>query len=124
MSSRDEIQVAVQTHAAWVGRLRTAIEESGTSATGSEFALLKVGADDQCSFGRWLYGDSIPERLRMTSRYSEIRRVHAAFHAAASDALGLASAGLQTDAHEAVKLFADLSDDLIQVLEAWQAEMS
>ena len=69
---------------------------------------------------------SRPDRLRATSRYAEVRRLHAAFHAAASDALGLALAGMQAAALAAVApggRFANLSTDLIQALREWQSEM-
>ena len=123
---REEIQTAIQSHASWVARLRAAIEGPQAGAFGSEFALPKVSADDQCSFGRWLYGDSLSERERSSASYREVRRLHAAFHEAASDALGLALAGMRTAALNAVGpggQFADLSKELIKALEEWASRV-
>jgi hypothetical protein len=123
---REEIQIAIESHASWVARLRAAIEGPESGAIGSEFALPKVGADDQCGFGRWLFGETLPEQVRASEHYQQVRRLHAAFHSAAGDALGLSLAGMRVAALEAVGpsgRFALLSRELVGALESWKAAL-
>jgi hypothetical protein len=87
-----QIDAAVAAHGQWITRLRRAIEDHA-----SEITPQAARVDNQCAFGKWLYG-SFPAGLRDTPAFEEIRRAHAEFHVKAAAILELAVAGKRADA--------------------------
>lgn len=89
-----QIDAAITAHGQWITRLRKAIEDRA-----SEVTPQTARVDDQCAFGKWLYG-SFPASLRETPAFEEIRRAHAEFHLRAAAILELAVAGKRPDAEK------------------------
>lgn len=117
MSIQDEIKRAIDAHGLWKARLVAAIE-----AGKSDLVPAHVCKDDQCDFGRWLLGPSVPATARMLPDYAQCRTLHARFHATAADVLRLALAGKAAEAHAALGTngsFATTSAALTAAMMAW-----
>jgi hypothetical protein len=91
MSQKEEINAALAAHAQWKKRLQEAIEK-----TESEFKVEIVKKDNECQFGRWLYG--LPSATKDNPEYQNIIALHAEFHKIASEILALALNGNKTEA--------------------------
>jgi len=85
MGLKNEIKKAVGDHGLWKTTLKKAID------TGKiEVPIPTIKADNQCSFGKWLYGPTLTEKEKRSSHYQEVRELHAAFHEKASKVAQLA----------------------------------
>lgn len=117
MHLKDEIEKAIGAHSLWKIRLNAAIN------TGvSEFSPEKVSTDNQCDFGRWLYGETISAAEKAGPCYQSVRQHHTEFHKVAADVLKLALSGKKDEAHKLVGLggrFASLSAELTTAMMAW-----
>jgi hypothetical protein len=98
MDNGEKVDAAINAHTNWLVRLRVAIE-NGTS----EFKPEIVKTDDNCEFGKWLYGD-FPESFMGKPIYQVIKELHADFHRQAAIILELALAGEKEKAIELMKL--------------------
>ena len=87
-----QLRDALAAHAKWKTHLKNAIETGG-----SEFSVATVARDDQCAFGKWLYGPGAPDAGR-SHHYGACKSAHANFHVAAAEVLGLALSGRRADA--------------------------
>ncbi len=92
VSNTEKIDNAISAHTNWFIRLRVAINE-GTS----QFSPENVRPDNNCDFGKWLYGD-FPPQVKGTPLYSEIKTLHAEFHKEAAHILELALKGKKNEA--------------------------
>ena len=91
-SFAEQVNSAVAAHGQWKARLRQAI------ATGtSEFDVRVVTQDNQCAFGKWLYGEG-KSTFPSAAYHEEIRGLHAEFHREAARVLGLAVSGKAKEA--------------------------
>lgn len=117
MSLHDEISKAIGAHGMWKTRLNTAI------ATGkSEFMPEKVCVDNQCDFGKWLYGASLTGADKHDPHYEKVRTLHAEFHKLAANVLTLALEGKKEEAKKLVEpsgRFAGLSAELTMAMMDW-----
>jgi len=85
MSLKNEIKKAVGDHGMWKKVLKNAVD------TGKiDVPIPAIKADNQCSFGKWLYGSTLTEKEKNSSHYREVRELHAAFHEKASKVAQLA----------------------------------
>lgn len=115
-----KITKAKGAHAAWKLKLSTAISLGKT-----DLDPQVVKCDDQCEFGKWLYGSSIEADLKTGVPYSVIRRLHAEFHVCASQVLDkinsgdLANAKTQFDSE-----YDHRSSQLLKALTKWSGELS
>ena len=117
MALADQITAAVNAHAAWKVRLAQAIANGS-----SEFAVPVVRQDNECPFGKWLYGD-IDAVSRRSEHYERVRGLHASFHVAAAGVLALAVGGKRAEAEAAMapaSEFARASTQLTLALTGWQ----
>ncbi len=117
MSLQDEIKKAIGAHGMWKSRLLTAIETGK-----SEFAPDQIRHDNQCDFGRWLYGAALAASAKQAPEYEACRRLHAEFHQEAAKVLGLALAGHKDKALSAMSntgSFADISGHLTGAMFKW-----
>jgi hypothetical protein len=119
MVSKDAVDAALTAHAQWKKRLQTAI------ATGqSEFKVEIVQKDNECQFGKWLYGLSPDEKTN--EDFQKIKALHADFHRTAGDILGLALSG---DKELALKkldyggTYGGTSGRLVLALQSWKSKM-
>ncbi len=92
MTNAEKIDAAISAHSEWFIKLRVAINE-GTS----QFKPETVRTDNQCEFGKWLYG-KFPAELKESESFSQIKKLHAEFHREAGSILALALAGKRQEA--------------------------
>jgi len=117
MSLQDEISKAIGAHALWKKRLISAIDTGE-----SDFAPEKVCTDNQCEFGKWLYGATITAADKTGGDYDNVRKLHAEFHKIAADVLRLALSGKKAEARKLIdegSRYAALSIELTRALLKW-----
>jgi hypothetical protein len=119
MSLHDELKKAVAAHSLWKTRLAAAIDTGK-----SEYTSESIRTDNQCEFGKWLYGPTITATEKAGKHYEGVRKLHAEFHKLAGDVLKLALAGKKDEAHKMIESgpFANLSADLTRAMMKWRAE--
>ena len=118
-SLMEHIDAAIASHELWKKRLHSAIETGG-----SEWVPRTVKADNQCDFGRWLYGCS--SEVKASPRYDVIKHRHAQFHVEAGRILDIALRGHRS--HAVAEMaeggrYAEISASLIDDLLNWKAEL-
>jgi len=115
----DQVRAAIGAHGAWKLRLKTAI------ATGNfPGDPAKVRCDDQCDFGRWLYGSNLDESTRAGKPYQVVRRLHAEFHDCAGRVLALAVSGRSAEASALFDgEYDERSSTLVRALNKWRGEL-
>lgn len=77
MGMREEIDAALQAHAAWRAHFKDYL--SGRTA----FDTALAGVTDQCAFGRWLAQEG--NRLMPVELHGQIHEVHTEFHQVAGE---------------------------------------
>ena len=77
MGMKNEIEAALQAHAAWRERFNDILNGR------APFDLAKISATNQCIFGQWL--DNEGYRMIPSELHDEIRIVHQEFHQIAAD---------------------------------------
>jgi methyl-accepting chemotaxis protein len=116
---RNVLSGAIAAHHAWTSRLRDAI---ASNKLGTPIATLRT--DNQCQFGRWLYGDLLTAEEKETEHYRQAKRLHAQFHDAAASVGELALSGRRDAAENALNQgsdYAKISAALTTALEQWSA---
>ena len=96
MVNRDTLQKAIAAHARWKTRLRDAIDSEKL-----DVPVSAIKTDNQCEFGKWLYGSELATEEKGTAHYKEVKELHARFHQEAAKVAELALSG-KKDAAEAV----------------------
>jgi hypothetical protein len=99
MVHKEEIKKAIGAHGMWKTRLTHAIETGKMDAT-----VDTVRMDNQCAFGKWLYGASLDTKDKTSPHYEEVRSQHAKFHQVASQVVELALAGKKQQALQLISL--------------------
>jgi len=120
MVNAEAIEKGIAAHAAWKARLRAAIK-SGKF----EVPVATVSKDNQCEFGKWLYGLSGNEA--QTEHFSAVKRLHARFHEEAAKVVTLATSGQTGKAEEAIGVQGDytkVSAELTHALVVWRNSLS
>ncbi len=113
------LRSAINAHAAWTSRLRAAI---GSRHLDIPVATVKV--DNQCQFGKWLYGEQLSGEEKQTGHYRTVKQLHAQFHEAASAVAHFAIAGQKEAAENAMSPgseYARISSALTGALNHWSA---
>ena len=110
---------AMDAHAKWRLRLKTAIATRRSDITPEHAAC-----DDRCDFGKWLYDPQLGQEIQDSVPYRVVRRLHAEFHHAASQALEGALHG-QKRWRDTVALqsFEGSSDKLNKALLKWLSDL-
>jgi methyl-accepting chemotaxis protein len=119
MELGDQIKAAMGAHGLWKTRLRTAIESGA-----SEFSVAVVRQDNQCAFGKWLYGDDIGAQVKQSPEHARCVDLHRRFHVQTASVLSLALEGRKAEAMKAMEIdseFARISGALTLHLMEWQA---
>ena len=80
-----DLDSAVQVHAEWKVKLRTAITKQETMDAKT------IGVDNLCTLGKWLHGDGKAKYGKLPA-FSECVSAHAAFHKAAGQVAQVISA--------------------------------
>lgn len=117
-----QIELALAAHAAWKKRLCAAIETRS-----SEIPVVTAQQDNQCAFGKWLFGATLSRALKQSRDYQQCRELHRRFHTAAGNVLSAALAGKKDEANRAVAPggeFAEASAALSAALIAWDKKLT
>lgn len=117
MTNDPQVTKAIAAHSAWKARLRSIIV-SGKS----DVSVTTLCMDDQCEFGKWLKGPSLPAQLRASAQYGDVVRLHATFHQSAGRTASLALEGKKSEAEASMNIggeFNKASSALINSLMAW-----
>jgi hypothetical protein len=120
MSLEDEIKKAVGDHGMWKKMLKNAIDTRGIN-----IQISTIKADNQCSFGKWLYSSTITEKEKDSSHYQEVCELHAVFHEKASEVAQLAISGEKARAMKMLEVngeFTTASAALTTSMMAWLKE--
>ncbi len=84
MDDAEKVRAAIRSHTQWFVKLQVAIN---TGMTELDPEIVKI--DNNCEFGKWLYGD-FPQQQKSTDLFQDIKKLHAEFHQGASKCLNLA----------------------------------
>lgn len=114
-----EINNAIGAHGAWKLKLRTAIDRKSSDASPDN-----VKCDDQCAFGKWLYGPLMSAEIKDGMPYMVVLRLHAEFHECAAGVLEDALGGKSVRAKATFDgEFKARSQTLVQALNKWKNEI-
>ena len=120
MRLKNEIKKAVGDHGTWKKTLKNAVD------TGEiKIQISTIQADNQCSFGRWLYGSTITENEKNSRHYQQVLEFHSAFHEKASEVAQLAISGHKARAMKMLEVngeFTTASANLTTSMMAWLKE--
>lgn len=115
----EEINTAIGAHSKWKFRLKTAIKTGATDVTPDQ-----VSCDDQCSFGKWLYGPTISPEVAEGMPYTVVKRLHGEFHQIAGSVMIKAISGQSEEAQGLLDgEFSAKSQILIRALTKWKREL-
>jgi len=113
------LKSAIATHAAWTARLKAAIGSGKL-----DVPVSTVRADNQCQFGKWLYGAGTSAAEAQTENYRKTRQLHAQFHEEASKIAQFAISGQKAAAERAMgpsTEYTRISSALTDILTRWSA---
>jgi len=116
MNHIQEITKAVGAHGLWKQRITLAIKD-GRSDTDPAH----VEMDNQCDFGKWLYG--LPSVDQNSEHFKRVKVLHANFHKEAAKVLRLAITGQKAAAEKSLDLggaYAKSSSDLTLAMMNWK----
>lgn len=117
MVHKEEITKAIGAHGMWKTRLTQAIDTGKMDAN-----VDTVRVDNQCAFGKWLYGATLDAKDKTSPYYEEVRGLHAKFHQAAAQVVELAVAGKKREAQQLMSLegeYTKVSSKLTAAMSAW-----
>lgn len=114
----EELEQAIAAHAMWKSRLQLVI------ATGeTDTPVETIRQDNQCAFGKWLYGPTLTSMDKATIRYESVKILHAEFHEAAARVAALALDGKKGEAEKMIGdygEFVELSTALTRAMMEWK----
>jgi len=121
MINPETLQKAVAAHTNWKSRLRTAITRKKFNVPP---AVLK--ADNQCEFGKWLYGPELSNAEKRTEFYGKVVQMHSLFHLEAAKVVEWAIAGQEEAAERSLGIggYATASADLTRAMNTWRESLS
>lgn len=117
----NEISKAMDAHTLWRTRLELAIENSEI-----DVPLEIIKTDNNCAFGKWLYGDKITGEIKNSSTYKEVLNLHAKFHQEAHKVADFALQGKKADAIALLDMhgtYNETSKALMQLLIKWRKDL-
>ncbi len=122
MADKAEIEKGVAAHGMWKARLSMALE---TGKSDKSIDTIKV--DNQCDFGKWLYGPSLTTADKATTHYKIIIDLHAKFHQATGHIAELATTGKKEEAKKLMAVGSDyttLSSKLTNAMMDWKKSLA
>ncbi len=119
MVNKDEINAAIIAHGSWKQRLRDLI-----NGKDSDIDPEKAGTDNNCKFGKWLYGDTLSEEDKSNEFYKQVKNMHSEFHLKVKEIIDLVRSNRKEDAEGIIKDIASpynmISCRLINKLAEWK----
>jgi hypothetical protein len=79
MANKEELDKAIAAHGLWKARLKSAIDTRKL-----ETDVETIRSENQCSFGKWLFGPTLTSADRSSLHYVTIKALHAEFHKTAA----------------------------------------
>ncbi len=120
-TDRSMLADAISAHSNWTGRLRVA------SARGKlDVPVSTIKADNQCQFGKWLYGKQLSDAIKQTEEYRTVQQLHAQFHEEASKVAQMALSGQREAAEKALNPSSDycrISSALTAAINKWSTAL-
>ena len=113
------LKSAVSAHSAWTSRLKAAI-----ASRHLDIPVATVRVDNQCQFGKWLYGEQLSAEEKQTDHYRSVKQLHTQFHEAASEVAQFAISGQKEAAENAMSPgseYTRVSSALTGALNNWSA---
>jgi hypothetical protein len=121
MVNVEMLQKAIAAHSGWKARLRTAVSSGKFDvATGT------VKADNQCEFGKWLYGSEFSAAEKQTEHYRMVKELHAQFHQETAKVAELAASGQKDAAEKAMGMgggYSMASSALTEAMVKWRESL-
>jgi hypothetical protein len=121
VATTEEITKAISAHGLWKTRLKTAIDTRTI-----ETPVETIRQDNQCAFGKWLYGPTLTSADKSSDHYKTVITLHAEFHKAAARVAELAVSGKATEAEASIAPggeYATVSAKLTRVMMEWKTAL-
>ena len=118
MINVDVLTKAIAAHSNWKARLRTA-----TNSGKSDVSPAQARVDNQCEFGKWVYGSDLTASDKLTDHYKAVKQLHAQFHQEAAKVLDWATSGKKDAAEQALAVggsCAKVASELTQAILKWR----
>lgn len=117
MAQQQEIQKAIGAHGMWKVRLQATIDSGKT-----EMPIETIRVDNQCEFGKWLYGAGLTVQEKSSPHYAKVKELHSLFHKAAARVAALAVSGKEAEAQKMINTggtYAETSAKLTGAMMEW-----
>ncbi len=121
MLDPQEIDKALEAHAAWKERLRNAIDSGAI-----DVSVTTISVDNKCTFGKWLYGPTLSDEDRASAHCQQVIKLHAEFHKVAAKIAALATSGMKAEAQKMMDFgneYTQASGLLSVALKRWKETM-
>ena len=117
-SLEKEIDDALAVHLLWKQKIDEALETKVSS-----LSVEQAKSDHLCAFGRWIYGDGLPDSVGKSVSYFNIQALHNEFHNRAATLLEFAlKSDDRADAEYVILLsvYEQSSAALVRALQEWK----
>ena len=107
-----DFEEAIAAHSAWKRKLSAYLRSPDHSIQAA-----KVGMDNQCSLGQWLYGEG--RKYASDPDFSQLQKAHANFHSEAADLVRRADGGEQVSEEAGLganSQYAKVSSQVVQLI--------
>jgi hypothetical protein len=104
-------------HSMWKSRIEKCID-TGTF----DVPVDVIEMDDECYFGKWLYGDDLEPAVRVSAEFKRVKECHAKFHRVAAKVVALSLAGKKQEASDLMAWegeYTKVTTELIKELTSW-----
>ena len=122
MITKEVIDKAILAHGKWKTRLNDFI-----NGKTPDFDITKAGTDNNCDFGKWLYGDTVDDNDRKSVYYQKIKDLHADFHKTVKEVAELIVIGKKEDAKKMISdvngSYSRISTQLVLQLVDWEKNL-
>jgi hypothetical protein len=118
MANIDDLDKAIGDHGIWITHLKSAIE---TGIFDTPIEIIRM--DNQCEFGKWLYGSKISSRDKSSTHYKTVKLLHSEFHRTAALVADLVQKDKKDEALQMIAVggeYTKISSKLIQAMTEWK----
>jgi hypothetical protein len=101
----------------WKARLERCIE---TGVFDTPVNIVEM--DNECYFGKWLYGEDITPTIRNSEEYKRVKDCHARFHRVAAKVVELSLSGKKTEAANLMSSsgeYTKITTELVKEMMSW-----
>jgi hypothetical protein len=122
VSLKKEISSAIASHSMWKAHFDACINTGVFDAS-----LETIEMDNECYFGKWLYGDTITAGIRGSEEYKRVKDHHEKFHHIAAKVVKLAMSGNKAEASKLMASngeYTKVTTQLVMELKNWADKMA